>query len=76
MDTVHTNENLYHIYLQHTKCSNLAEVRWPFGHMMYMMYTKLLHCIKKPVGKVLLYMYMYNIYIYRERVLNYRAINK
>ena len=54
----------------HTKCSNLAEVRWPLLHMMYLMYTELLHCICKPVGKVLLYMYMYymyhmyNIYIY------------
>ena len=29
--------------------------------MMYMMYTKLLHCIEKPVGEVLLYMHMYNV---------------
>ena len=26
-------------------------------HMMYMMYTKLLHCIKKSVGEDLLYIY-------------------
>ena len=51
------------MYLRHTKCSNLAEVRWPLGQMMYMMYTKLLHCIKKPVGEVLLYVYeiTYNV---------------
>ena len=43
---------MYHINLWHTKCSNLAEVRWPLWHMMYVMCTELLHCIRKPVGKV------------------------
>ena len=32
-------------------------------HMMYIMYTKLLHCIKKSDGEDLLYIYIY-IYIY------------
>ena len=31
---------------------NLAEVRWPLWHTMYVMCTDLLHCIEKPVGKV------------------------
>ena len=67
-NTVQTSENIYHIYLWHTKCLNLEEVRWSLWHMMYVMYTELLHYIYKPVGKVLLYMYMYNmynIYIYK-----------
>ena len=34
------------------KCSNLAEVTWPLWDMMYVMCTELLHCTKKPVGKV------------------------
>ena len=37
------SENIYHIYLWHTKCSNLAEVRWPIWHMMYVMYTKVVY---------------------------------
>ena len=61
IDTEQTSEIIYHTHLWHTKCSNLAEVRWQLSHMMYMMYTKLLHCIEKPVGEVLLYMHMYNV---------------
>ena len=61
IDTEQTSENIYHTHLWHTKYSNLAEVRWQLSHMMYTMYTKLLHCIEKPVGEVLLYMYMYNV---------------
>ena len=40
-----------YIYLWHIKCSNLAEVRWPLWHIIYMMCTELLYCIWKPVGK-------------------------
>ena len=61
IDTEQTSKNIYHTHLWHTKCSNLAEVRWKLSHMIYTMYTKLLHCIEKPVGEVLLYMYMYNV---------------
>ena len=44
-NTEETSENIYHIYLWHTKCLNLAEVRWPLWNMMYVMCTELLHCI-------------------------------
>ena len=30
-NTEQTSENMYLIHLWHTKCSTLAEVRWPFG---------------------------------------------
>ena len=55
----------YHIYLRHTAThSNLAAARWPLGHMMYMMYMKLVHCIKKP-DKIYIYIpYIIYIYIY------------
>ena len=33
----------HHTYLWHTKCLNL---RWPLGHMMYVMYTELLPLAK------------------------------
>ena len=55
----------YHIYLRHTAThSNLAAARWPLGHVMYMMYMKLVHCIKKP-DKIYIYIpYIIYIYIY------------
>ena len=67
----------YHIYLRHTAThSNLAAARWPLGHMMYMIYMKLVHCIKTP-DKIYIYIpyiiyiciyiihiHMYIIYIY------------
>ena len=55
----------YHIYLRHTAThSNLAAARCPLGHMMYMMYMKLVHCIKKP-DKIYIYIpYIIYIYVY------------
>ena len=60
----------YHIYLWHTAThSNLAAARWPLGHMMYIKYMKLVHCIKKP-DKIyiyipyIIYIYVYILYIY------------
>ena len=35
--------NVYHIYLWHKTCRNFAEVKWPHGHMLYVMYTELLY---------------------------------
>ena len=32
-------------------------------HMIYVMHTDLLYCIRKPAERVLLYMFMYNICI-------------
>ena len=31
MDTEQTSENICHMYLWHTKCLNVAEVRWSLG---------------------------------------------
>ena len=44
--------NICHIYLWHTKCSNLAEVRWPLWHMIYVMCMELFQYIEKPACKV------------------------
>ena len=32
------------------------------GHLMYVMYAELPHCIQKPIAKVPLYMFMYSFY--------------
>ena len=45
--TLNKQENIYHIYLWHTKCTNLADVRWSLGHMMHMMYTKLIYIYRE-----------------------------
>ena len=39
-NTEQTSENIYHIYLWHAKCSNLAEVRWPLWKGASSLYIK------------------------------------
>ena len=34
---------VYHIYLWHKTCWNFAEMKWPHGHMLYVMYTELIY---------------------------------